>query len=126
MPLPRITGRPTDSPAITLDHFTLDVVTVTGRATPVEFRLRDDRVEIWHHHRLAAAVDRAVLGGWLSRPERSLIVGDVMFNLDRSVDVRDRAAISLDNPHARITISLIDVRSWPLSGAELRALQDQL
>src|SRR5215213_8291494 len=99
MSLPRTSGWPTDSPSIALDdHFTLDVVTVTGRASVIEFQLRDDQVEIWHHHRLTAAVDRTVLRGWLARPERSLIVGDVMFNLDCSIDVRDRAAISLDHP----------------------------
>lgn len=127
MPLPQSRGWPGATPTISLDdHLTLDVVTVTGRPTTVEFRLCEDGVEIWHHHRLSAVVDRARLRDWLTRPEQTLMVGDVMFNLNRSVDVRDRAEISLDHPHDRITISLIDVRSWPLSPTDRDRLRDQL
>src|SRR5690349_1283174 len=90
-------GPSTARPTAVDEDVRVDVVTVTGRTTVVEFRVRDDSVEIWHHDRLAASVHRTVLRSWLNRPERSLIVGEVMLNLDRSVDIRDRAAISLDD-----------------------------
>jgi|SRR4051794_34847337 hypothetical protein len=123
---PATSAWPTGTPSSTVDDVRVDVVTVTGRITAVEFRVRDDSVEIWHHDRLAASVHRTVLRSWLNRPERSLIVGEVMLNLDRSVDVRDRAAISLDDTHDRITVSVIDVRSWPLSDSQLARLRDQV
>jgi hypothetical protein len=124
MHLPGISAWPAGTPSTAVDDYLrVDVVTVTGRTTVVEFRIREDSVEIWHHDRLAAAVDRTVVRSWLGRPERSLIVGEVMLNLDRSVDVRDRAAISLDDTHDRITVSVIDVRSWPLSDSQLARLR---
>ena len=127
MHLPVTSAGPSTARSTAVDEdVRVDVVTVTGRTTVVEFRVRDDSVEIWHHDRLAASVHRTVLRSWLNRPERSLIVGEVMLNLDRSVDIRDRAAISLDDTHDRITVSVIDVRSWPLSDSQLARLRDQV
>ncbi len=104
----------------------IDVVTVTGRAATVELRIRDDGVEIWHHAQLAAVFDRGLLHGWLQRPDRSLMVGDVLFTLDRSVDVHGRAAIRLDDTRHRVILSLRDVRSWALSDSEVETLRRRI
>ena len=125
MPMPQTHGWPPDS-AATDDHLTLDVVTVTGRTAAVDLQVHRDDVEVWHHLRRAAVFDRELLRGWLTHPDRSLMVGDVLFNLDHSVDVHNRAAISLDDTHDRVTISLNDVRSWPLSHGELEILRHRI
>jgi hypothetical protein len=124
VPIPQTDDWPPDSSAIDVDdHLTLDVVTVTGRAAAVDLQVHRNDVEIWHHLQRAAVVDRELLRGWLTQPDRCLMVGDVLFNLDRRVDVRDRSAISLDLAPERITISLSDVRSWPLSAGQLETLR---
>lgn len=136
MPIPQKPGCPPNSaandhapdrPGDPVDeHLILDVRTVNGQPAAVDLQVHPEDVEIWHHRRRAAIIDRDLLRGWLTRPEHSLMVGDVLFNRDHNVDVRDRAAISLDNAHDRITISLSDVRSWPLSPGELETLRHHI
>ncbi len=103
------------------DSLTLDVVTGNGQAVAVDLLLHPDSVEVWHHHRLAAAFERGLLRRWLAHPDLPLTRADVMFDLDRTVDVHDRTAIT--DFQGRVAVTLADVQAWPLSPRELGRLQ---
>jgi hypothetical protein len=90
----------------------MEVQTLSGRATAVEFRVRLDSVEVRHHHHCSGVFDRDGLRFWLEDPGKPLIVGEVTFSLDRVVDQDGRVAISLP-----------DVAVWTLCPSTLLRLQ---
>lgn len=99
-------------PEVTLDRLHVEVVTASGRAAAVEFRVRRDWVELWHWEHCCAVLDREALHTWLARPGAALVVDEAAFTLDRMVEEQGRVALSLP-----------DVLVWTLSDAELAALR---
>jgi hypothetical protein len=97
------------------ERLAMEVVTVSGRAAEVVFRVRLDSVEIWHHEHLSAVLDRQILRDWLSDPWDLLAVDEVRLNLDRSVD-----------PLGRYALSLPDVGMWPFSPGVLASLWERV
>jgi hypothetical protein len=93
----------------------VEVVTVSGRAAAVEFRISPEQVEIWHHLRRAAVFDRVTLRQWLIQPDQPMAVDEVIFSLDRMIDV-----------DGRIAISFPDVLVWPLSPHDLEILRRRI
>ena len=93
----------------------MEVVTISGRAATVEFRINDDVVEVWHRDRCSGAFRRDSLRTWLAAPEKPLVVGDVAFSLDRMVDRSGRVAVSLP-----------DVMAWTLAPDALLGLRQCL
>jgi hypothetical protein len=93
-------------------RYAMEVQTLSGRATAVEFRIRLDSVEVWHHHHCSGVFDRDGLRFWLEDPGNPLIVDEVTFSLDRAVDQDGRVAISLP-----------DVAVWTLCPSTLLRLQ---
>jgi hypothetical protein len=89
----------------------IEVVTTSGQKVTVEFRIRSDTVEVWHHRQRIGVFRRETLRGWLAEPWRPLVVGEVVFSLDRMVDCRGRVALSLP-----------DVMAWTLAPNALDAL----
>jgi hypothetical protein len=89
----------------------IDVVTTSGRKVTVDFRVRPETVEVWHHGLRIGVFDRAALRAWLAEPWHPLTVGQVTFTLDRMVDIRGRVALSLP-----------DVMVWTLAPIVLDAL----
>jgi hypothetical protein len=88
-----------------------EVVTASGRAALVEFRIRADTVELWHREHLAAVFDRDILSAWLREPSEDLIVDEARLNVDWLIDVTGRVALTLP-----------DVNAWALSPADIDAL----
>lgn len=84
----------------------MEIVTISGRAASVEFRVADAVVEIWHHEKSCAVFDRDDLRSWLADPGQRLRTGSVEFCVDRTVDRTGRVALSL-----------ADVNAWTLSPA---------
>jgi hypothetical protein len=83
-------GRPEESPPAEAGvPLVMEVVTLGGRATPVEFLITGASVEIWHHEG-AAIVARAVLRDWLAHPATPLVLGSAVFCLDRVAALRAR------------------------------------
>jgi hypothetical protein len=78
-----------------MERFVMEVVTMSGRAAAVEFRIDGDTVEVWHRDRCSGAFRRDAVRDWLSAPDEPLISQDVMFSLDRMVDRAGRVAVSL-------------------------------
>ena len=99
----------------TLERFTMEVVTMSGRAAAVEFRIHPDVVEVWHRERCNASFDRQALRSWLAAPEQPLTAADVAFTLDRMVDRSGRVALSLP-----------DVLVWTLAPDALAGLRQLL
>jgi hypothetical protein len=97
------------------DHVAIEVVTSSGRACAVEFRLRPTVVEVRHSGNGSVLFDRATLWSWLVSPGGTLASGDVRFTLDRMVDHNGRVAISLPG-----------VDCWTISPAEVDALMKRL
>jgi hypothetical protein len=93
----------------------VQVVTTSGRATAVEFRVRFDAVEVWHWNHRCAVFDRWKLGQWLALPGAPMKVDQAALSVDRMVD-RD----------GRVALSLPDVRAWTLAPAELADLRHRL
>lgn len=93
----------------------VEVVTVSGRAASVEFRLLHATVEIWHRRQLCAVFDRRHLRSWLATPGKPLLKGPVELCFDRTVDRAGRVALSLP-----------DVNEWTLSPTELEELRAHL
>jgi len=93
----------------------VEVVTTSGRAAAVEFRIRMDTVEVWHHDHCSGVFDREELRSWLAHPFKPLVVDEVAFSLDRMVDHNGRVALSLP-----------DVMAWTLSPLTLANLQDRV
>jgi hypothetical protein len=110
-----------ESAIATGDRLTFEVITETGQATAVDLLVHSDSVEVWHHYRIAAAFDRNLLRRWLTHPDLPLTRADVTFDLDRTVDVHDRTAIT--DVQGRVVVTLADVRAWPLTASELESLQ---
>jgi hypothetical protein len=98
-----------------LERFVMEVVTVSGRAAAVEFRISDDLVAVWHRDECIGAFDRASLRTWLAAPEKPLVVGNVAFSLDRMVDRSGRVAVSLP-----------DVLAWTLAPEALVGLRQRV
>lgn len=95
-----------------VSRFAMEVVTLSGRAATVEFRIRAETVEIWHHGRCSGVLDRFLLRSWLAAPDRPIVVDEVAFSLDRMVDSDGRVALSLP-----------DVLVWTLAPVVLQELQ---
>ena len=93
----------------------VQVVTMSGRATAVEFRVRFDAVEVWHWDRRCAVFDRWKLGQWLALPGAPLVADKAALSVDRMVD-----------REGRIALSLPDVLAWTLAPSELAELQHRL
>jgi hypothetical protein len=110
-------GAPIDASNETKDtsRYSLEVQTVSGRAAAVEFRVRLDSVEVWHHDHCSGVFDREGLRCWLGQPHEPLVVDEVAFSLDRNVDQDGRVAISLP-----------DVLVWTLSPSTLLCLRSKL
>jgi hypothetical protein len=93
-------------------RYRMEVITISGRAAEVEFRIRRESVEIWSREHCCAVLDRQMLRAWLAAPEASaLVVDEVTFATDAS----GRAA--LDLPHVGL---------WPLAPHVLAGLRDRV
>jgi hypothetical protein len=92
--------------------FLMEVVTTSGRAAAVEFRISRGRVEVWYRRRRTGVVNRDLLEAWLAAPGRPLLAGKVAFSLDRMVDADGRVALTLP-----------DVEAWTLAPAALAQLR---
>lgn len=97
------------------DRFLMEVVTRSGRAASVEFRIGSDYVQIWHRQSCHASFDRVALRNWLAFPREEFAVGEVAFTIDRMVDRSGRVALTLP-----------DVRAWTLSPEALAGLHQRL
>jgi hypothetical protein len=97
------------------ERVSTEVVTRSGRAAPVEFRILPDVVQVWYRRECACVVDRTVLRTWLDEPWKPLVVDDVAFSIDRLLDSRGRVAVSLP-----------DVLVWPLPPNTIDALTRRL
>lgn len=112
-------GRGAAPPGMSGGRFVMEVVTNSGRAAAVEFRIRrnfaetGDVVEVWHHGHLSAVLSRTVLRDWLAEPGSPLVVEEVAFSLDRMVD-----------SHGRVALSLPDVVVWTLAPSVLAGLRN--
>jgi len=104
-----------DTAAAAQERFTMEVVTTSGRAAAVEFRIYADVVEVWHRDRCQATFARTTLRKWLATPETPLVVADVAFTVDRMVD-----------RSGRIALSLPDVVVWTLAPDALAGLRQRL
>jgi hypothetical protein len=96
-------------------RFSVEVLTLSGRAAAVEFRFRMDSVEVWHSEHCCGVFDRKELRLWLADPFSAFVVDEVTFTLDRAVDNLGRVAITLP-----------DVRAWTLSPVDLINLKDRV
>jgi hypothetical protein len=94
-----------------LSRVPVELLTASGCNVRIEFRIRRDTVELWHHEHLAAAFDRAVLSAWLHDPADDLVVDEARLHVDWQVDVFGRVAVTLS-----------DVDAWTISPAELDLL----
>lgn len=95
--------------------FLLEVVTASGRAAAVTFRIRREEVEIWHHDHCSAVFVRDELRAWLGDTDgrrRPLAVDEVAFSMDHLVDDTGRVAISLP-----------DVMVWTIDPHSLHTLR---
>lgn len=97
------------------ERFVMEVVTMSGRAAAVEFRISGEVVEVWHREQRNATFGRESLRTWLAAPASPLVVDDVAFSLDRMVDRSGRVAVSLP-----------DVLAWTLAPEALAGLQERL
>lgn len=100
-----------DTASAAEERFTMEVVTMSGRAAAVEFRIYRDVVEVWHRDRCNATFNRPMLRNWLADPQLPLSVADVAFTVDRMVDRSGRVALSLP-----------DVMVWTLAPDALAGL----
>src|SRR3954451_14760069 len=98
-----------------MERFVMEVVTMSGRAAAIEFRISDDVVEVWHRDQCDGSFGRDVLRDGLGAPREPLAVGDVEFSLDRMVDRSGRVAVTLP-----------DVLVWTLAPESLAGLCQQL
>jgi len=98
-----------------MERFVMEVVTMSGRAAAVEFRIDGDTVEVWHRERCSGAFGRELLRTWLATPEKPLVVDDVAFSLDRMVDRSGRVAVSLP-----------DVVAWTMAPDALAGLRQRV
>jgi hypothetical protein len=96
-------------------RYSMDVQTRSGRAAAVEFRMRLDTVEVWHHEHCSGVFDREALRSWLGHPGEPLIVDEVALSVDRTVD-RD----------GRVAISLPDVVAWTLCPSTFLTLRSKV
>jgi hypothetical protein len=104
-----------DTVAAAEERFVMEVVTVSGRAAAVEFRICDDAVQVWHLDHCNATFDREVLRTWLATPDAPLVVDEVAFTVDRMVDRSGRVAVSLP-----------DILAWTLAPDALAGLRQRL
>jgi hypothetical protein len=95
-----------------MERFSMEVVTVSGRAAAVEFRIGGDTVEVFLRDQCNGVFDREGLRNWLAEPETPLVVDGVAFSLDRMVDRSSRVAVSLP-----------DVLVWTLAHEALAQLR---
>jgi hypothetical protein len=93
----------------------LEVVTISGRAAAVEFKLRMETVEVWCANHCLAILDRAELRRWLTDPVSELVVDELTFTPMRGLEHHDAIAITLP-----------EVQAWPLSPVELVNLRKRL
>ena len=98
-----------------MERFVMEVVTMSGRAAAIEFRISDDMVEVWHRDQCGGVFGRELLRDWLAAPKEPLAVGDVEFSLDRMVDRAGRVAVTLP-----------DVLAWTLAPESLAGLCQRL
>lgn len=93
----------------------MEVVTGSGRAAPVEFRIGGTAVEVWFRQTRSGVFDREAMRDWLARPEKPLVQDSTAFSLDRSGDWE-----------TGVSISLPDVLVWRLAPVALQQLGDAL
>jgi hypothetical protein len=98
-----------------MERFVMEVVTMSGRAAAVEFRINGELVEIWHREQCSGAFGRESLRRWLAEPGEPLVRDDVAFSLDRMVDRSGRVAVSLP-----------DVMAWTLAPDALAGLRQRV
>ena len=98
-----------------MERFVMEVVTMSGRAAAITFRINGDVVEVWHRDECNGVFDREALRSWLATPEMPLVAGEVAFSLDRMVDRSGRVAVSLP-----------DVLAWTLSPEALAGMRQQV
>ena len=96
-------------------RYTVEVVTTSGRAAGIEFRIEDDAVEIWHLDRCRGVFPRDFLRDWMAPPGHPLVASEVGLSVDRMVDAQGRVALSLP-----------DVSLWTLSPQALEVLRTRL
>jgi hypothetical protein len=93
----------------------LEVVTSSGRAVRVEFRVKLDYVEIWRQAHCSAVIDRDVLRDWLTDPFAPLTVDEATLTIDHRLDVNGRVALTLP-----------DVTAWALSPQQEATLLERV
>ena len=98
-----------------MERFSMEVVTVSGRAAAVDFRIGGDTVEVFLRDQCNGVFDREALRNWLAEPESPLVVDGVAFSLDRMVDRSGRVAVSLP-----------DVLVWTLAPEALAELRQRV
>ncbi|HST85683.1 MAG TPA: hypothetical protein VLL08_28350 [Kineosporiaceae bacterium] len=98
-----------------LERFVMEVVTKSGRAAAIEFRISSDVVQVWHRDECHGEFAREELRTWLAAPKKPLIADDVAFSLDRMVDRSGRVAVSLP-----------DVIAWTLAPEALAGLRQRV
>ena len=98
-----------------LERFVMEVVTKSGRAAAIEFRISSDVVEVWHRNECHGRFAREGLRTWLATPEKPLAADAVTFSLDRMVDRSGRVAVSLP-----------DVEAWTLAPEALVGLRQRV
>jgi hypothetical protein len=100
----------------TSDPFLLELVTTSGRAAVVKFKIWLNYVEICYaDEHCCGVLNRDTLGAWLAQPGKPLVVDEVAFSLDRMVD-----------QHGRVALSLPDVLVWTLAPVVLAELQRRI
>lgn len=98
-----------------MERFVMEVVTMSGRAAAVEFRINGEMVEVWHRDVCSGAFSRESLRSWLAAPGQPLVMDDVAFSVDRMVDRSGRVAVSLP-----------DVLAWTLAPEALAGLRHRV
>jgi hypothetical protein len=98
-----------------IERFVMEVVTMSGWAAAIEFRITGELVEVWHREQCRGAFGRDSLRTWLAAPDAPLTAGDVEFSLDRMVDRSGRVAVTLP-----------DVLAWTLAPEALAGLCQRL
>jgi len=98
-------------PSVTPGMITIEVLTRSGRAAPVEFRLNRNTLGVWHRGTMTAWFDRNDLFSWLSAPGKP---GARLWGTATTFTITETG----------IAITLFEVDAWELRPTDLDALID--
>lgn len=93
----------------TTAHLSIEVLTRSGRAQNVDFRLNAHTVEVWHRGSTTGLFDRHDLARWLRTP---------------SGRVRGTAMEFLAGIDQQVSITLFEVEAWRLSPVDVSRLRE--